>query len=188
MQIKKEDLKQAIYVAACDEFMRKGYETSSMRKIAKKANTSIGNIYHYYPSKEALLDEMICNVKDSLVLVVEKHFQEKRKVSSLKELDDALVELELCKHEFARFLRPEVVIFLKQELPKYQADKEWFMHALQQHMAWHMHASCDDYFIKMIVNMFIESLIFIIKSNQSKEKALQDFTALFRMLCSGIIK
>lgn len=187
MQTKKEDLRQSIYDAACDEFMRKGYETSSMRSIARKANTSLGNMYHYFPSKEALLDEMMCQIQKDLVQIVRVHFQDKRSVNSLEELDKELIKLEEHRHEFAPFLRPEVVVFLELRVPKYQAEKKWFLDAFHQHMAWHMNASPDDYFIKLIVNMFMESIIFIIKSNQTKEKDLADFTGLFRMLCSGII-
>lgn len=187
MQIKKEDLKQSIYNAACDEFMRKGYEAASMRRIALKANTSIGNIYHYYSSKEALLDEMMQQIQGDLFQIVKEHFQNNRKVSSLQELDEELVQLEKHKHVFTAFLRPEIVVFLELKIPKYQEERKWFLDAFHQHMAWHMNASSDDYFIKLIVHMFMESVIFIIKSNQSKEKALQDFIGLFRMLCSGII-
>lgn len=187
MQIKKEDLKQSIYTAACDEFMRRGYEAASMRRIAVKANTSIGNIYHYYSSKEALLDEMMRQIQGDVVQIVKVHFQNNRKVSSLQELDEELASLEEHKHVFEAFLRPEIVIFLELKIPKYQAERAWFLDAFHEHMAWHMNASKDDYFIKLIVHMFMESVIFIIKSNQSKEKALQDFVGLFRMLCSGIV-
>ena len=42
MQVKKEDLRQQILEAAKQEFLDKGYENSSMRVIAKKANTTHG--------------------------------------------------------------------------------------------------------------------------------------------------
>ena len=48
MQTKKEDIEQRIIEVATDEFMKKGYENTSMRVIAYKANTSLGNIYHYF--------------------------------------------------------------------------------------------------------------------------------------------
>ena len=54
MQTKKEDIEQRIIEVATDEFMKKGYENTSMRVIAYKANTSLGNIYHYFKSKEEL--------------------------------------------------------------------------------------------------------------------------------------
>ena len=59
MQVKKEDLRQQILEAAKQEFLDKGYENSSMRVIAKKANTTMGNIYHYFDNKEALLTTLL---------------------------------------------------------------------------------------------------------------------------------
>ncbi|MCC0637645.1 MULTISPECIES: TetR family transcriptional regulator [unclassified Clostridioides] len=46
MQIKKEEIEKKIAEVATNEFLKKGYENSSMRTIAKKAHTSIGNMYH----------------------------------------------------------------------------------------------------------------------------------------------
>ena len=59
MQTKKEDIEQRIIEVATDEFMKKGYENTSMRVIAYKANTSLGNIYHYFKNKDLLLQAMV---------------------------------------------------------------------------------------------------------------------------------
>lgn len=56
MQIKKDNLKEDILAVAREEFFLHGYEDASLRVMAKKANTSLGNIYHYYANKENLLD------------------------------------------------------------------------------------------------------------------------------------
>ena len=52
MQIKKEEIRTTILNAAQQEFLIHGYEGSSLRVIAKKANTTIGNIYHYLITKK----------------------------------------------------------------------------------------------------------------------------------------
>ena len=81
MQIKKQEIGDKILEVASIEFVKKGFENASLRTIAKKANTSLGNIYHYYPSKEAILDallepeveELKKNITDStLIFIVEK--------------------------------------------------------------------------------------------------------------------
>ena len=48
MQIKKEDLKNDIIEAAKVEFLHHGYEGASMRIIASKSHTTLGNLYNYF--------------------------------------------------------------------------------------------------------------------------------------------
>ena len=59
MQTKKEEIRQEILLAAENEFYKRGYRDASMRTIARKANTTLGNIYNYFENKEALLDAVI---------------------------------------------------------------------------------------------------------------------------------
>jgi AcrR family transcriptional regulator len=40
--------------AALRMFIRQGYHGTSMREIAGVSGVSLGNIYNYYPTKEAL--------------------------------------------------------------------------------------------------------------------------------------
>lgn len=190
MQTKKVELQEDIYRIAVQEFLHKGYDATSMRSIAKKANTSIGNIYHYYASKEALFDEMISVAIHDAKILLQKHLSLKLRVSSVEQLDEALAILggDSSFDGMEAILRPEFVIFIKQDHPKYQAFKEEFLHMFRQHLAWHLHEqNPDDYFIRIIANMFIESVVFIVKTNKKREEAIAEFVRLFRMICTGLI-
>ncbi len=55
VQVKKEDLRQAILAAAREEFLGGGYRNASLRVIAQKAGCSPGNIYSYFNDKDALM-------------------------------------------------------------------------------------------------------------------------------------
>src|SRR5712692_10648091 len=52
----KEELKQEILDAARGLFVRDGYESVSMRKIAAKIEYSPGTIYTYFKDKDEILD------------------------------------------------------------------------------------------------------------------------------------
>lgn len=54
MQYTKEAVRAKILAAAEQEFDEQGYAGASMRSIVRRAETSLGNIYRYYPNKEAL--------------------------------------------------------------------------------------------------------------------------------------
>ena len=49
----------AIEDAALRLFVRQGYFGTSIRDVATEAGVSVGNIYNYYPNKEALYESLI---------------------------------------------------------------------------------------------------------------------------------
>lgn len=51
--------KDVIEDAACELFKRQGFHATSMRDITKKAKVSLGNLYNYYPTKEAIFESII---------------------------------------------------------------------------------------------------------------------------------
>ncbi len=54
-----ETRKGRIENAAKQLFIRQGFHATSMRNIAASAGTSLGNLYNYYPTKEAILGSII---------------------------------------------------------------------------------------------------------------------------------
>jgi AcrR family transcriptional regulator len=51
--------KDVIEAAACELFITQGFHAASMRDIAKGAEVSLGNLYNYYPTKEAIFESII---------------------------------------------------------------------------------------------------------------------------------
>ena len=45
--------------AARELFISRGFHATSMRDIAQRAATSLGNLYNYYPTKEDILESII---------------------------------------------------------------------------------------------------------------------------------
>ena len=53
-----EDKRQAVLQAARDLIARNGFYAAPMSQVAKEANVAAGTIYHYFASKEELIDEL----------------------------------------------------------------------------------------------------------------------------------
>ena len=51
--------KQSICEAACEEFLEKGYQAASLRRIVQKAGVTTGAFYGYYKSKEELFSALV---------------------------------------------------------------------------------------------------------------------------------
>lgn len=67
MQYLKDEVRNSIAQEALKEFMEKGYKGASIRSIARKSNTSVGNIYKYFHSKEDLYENIIGSVYHRLM-------------------------------------------------------------------------------------------------------------------------
>src|SRR4029077_2811713 len=52
---KGDQTKALILETALEIFQERGYEQTTMRAIAEKANVSLGNAYYYFRSKEYLI-------------------------------------------------------------------------------------------------------------------------------------
>lgn len=53
-----EDKREAVLQAARDLIARNGFYAAPMSQVAKEANVAAGTIYHYFDSKEELIDEL----------------------------------------------------------------------------------------------------------------------------------
>jgi len=58
-QVLKEEIRERIIKAATLEFFEKGFESSSLRKIARDSGITPGNLYRYFDNKEALYEFII---------------------------------------------------------------------------------------------------------------------------------
>ncbi len=55
----KEQRRNQILFAALDLFVKKGYSATKVADIAKEANMSVGLLFHYFDSKEKLLETLV---------------------------------------------------------------------------------------------------------------------------------
>lgn len=67
MQYQKDEVRNRIIEEALREFNEKGYDGASIRNIAKKSNTSVGNLYKYFKSKEELHENIVGSIYDRFV-------------------------------------------------------------------------------------------------------------------------
>ena len=76
MQVQKDEVREKILSIAEMEFFNKGFSGASMRVIAKKAHTTLGNLYNYFESKETILDAVMGEIPNKIEEMMEKHQKE----------------------------------------------------------------------------------------------------------------
>jgi AcrR family transcriptional regulator len=67
MQYLKDEVRKSIEREGLREFKVLGYNSASVRSIAKNANTSVGNFYKYFKGKEDLFEDLIGPVYERLI-------------------------------------------------------------------------------------------------------------------------
>jgi len=87
-------------VAALEAFAERGYDGTSIREIASRADLSVPGLYHHYPSKHALLVSLTTAVMRDLLDRSRRAVEEAGPTPSEK--FDAVVESLLRFHMFRR--------------------------------------------------------------------------------------
>ncbi|MXQ72414.1 TetR family transcriptional regulator [Clostridiaceae bacterium DONG20-135] len=184
MQVKKADMEQTILMTARDEFFIHGYEDASLRTIAKKANTSLGNIYHYFPNKKAMLDRLLEPVVSRIDVFLHEHVSSQKHVTDMKEINRLLEAANFEEEPMHSLLSKEFAIFIQTKDPDYMKRRDAIMKVFEGHIAWHMHSpKANNHFAAIISKMIIECAIHLIRCDDCVKHKKQDMIEMFSMLC-----
>ncbi|AXJ01190.1 transcriptional regulator, TetR family [Cyclonatronum proteinivorum] len=161
MEQRVKDRRRAIIGAAEQLFAEKGYEATTMQHVAKKAGTSIGNMYFYFSNKEELMKSMIDELCDEIWQLTPDYSsfdllpEEDR--STIEALDDYLrVHAFFSKVSFARSLhriarhalfREHILRFLESKVRERYNEISDFFEGLDRELALAYH-------LGGVVNMF----------------------------------
>ncbi len=190
MQTKKDDIREQIIKAAQKEFLLHSYEGASMRVIARKANTTLGNIYHYFPNKEAILSEILKDPLSNLAKLAEDHLMLQDRVYTVDDMKDVLKEMDYLMdfREFQYLMDERLLILFDLRTTQFVETRENFIRQCKKHMAWHLGIEdSDSPYIDIIVTMFISSVRHVLLEHKDSEEAQKEFIKVFKMLCTGLV-
>ena len=190
MQIKKEEIKQKILEVATDEFMKKGYENASIRVIANKAHTTLGNIYHYFKNKEVLLETILLPTFENIETLIGQHIENGKKLNMTRE--EALYYAENLEKYFDQselrcFFDKRVVIILKLESSHLLERKEKLLKQLQDHLQEHFNMKDDAHYSKVVLDVLADCLKHVLMEHENIDCAKAEFIKLFKVFCTGVI-
>jgi len=72
--MKKPDKRSDIIQAALDLIVEHGFHGASMSMVAEKAQVGAGTIYHYFESKEALINELYQELEKKVMVVLQEDY------------------------------------------------------------------------------------------------------------------
>ena len=66
-EIIKKEKRNLFIISALNVFEEKGYNNTRIKDITKRANTSVGNFYNYFNSKEEVIEELVSGLADLMI-------------------------------------------------------------------------------------------------------------------------
>ncbi|WP_413175024.1 TetR/AcrR family transcriptional regulator [Anabaena azotica] len=107
-----------------DLFAEKGYGAITMRQIAQGLSVSTGTLYHYFPSKQALFEQLVEEISEQDVITALVEFGGKNNLSELMEsLGNYLVKneeylikwtyvwVDFCQHQDSKEMLSNSTVF-----------------------------------------------------------------------------
>ena len=193
MQYQKDELKNAILDEAEKEFSKKDFKAASLRQIALRAGTTIGNLYHYFESKEALFEALVGSEFEGFKNLIGKHSnlvtpEEALQKASVKEWREML-------KAFIGYLTP---IFTKRfyillncsEGTRYEGTKGYFIKFAKDHFLEHMdemNSDCPRELSQVIAEQLLNGILSIIRDYEDEERKKALLTELFLFYIIGVM-
>jgi len=103
-QERSRDTVDAILTAATRVFVREGYARATTNRIAKTAGVSVGSVYQYFPSKDAIATELLRRYRERLVARIAARVGEMNEVT-FRDVVHTLVSALLIDEEIDVSLR-----------------------------------------------------------------------------------
>ena len=192
MQIKKEEIRDEILIVAEKEFLKRGFKNSSMRTIATKSHTTLGNLYNYFENKEAILDEIIGETPEQIFSVLKEHEEALATTHlSKEEMEDNfndLVETYMPKFFPLDILLSNSLLILLDgcEGTKYESYRQTFLTLFQAHLTTHLNVEADSFLARSLAYGFLSTLLFIGKNKKNMEEGKKDLTNYIKMMVLGL--
>ena len=70
------DTKEKLLICAKEEFMEKGFQNASLRKICSKAGVTTGAVYFFFGDKDGLFAGLVDDVYQSVIYTISNHLNE----------------------------------------------------------------------------------------------------------------
>jgi AcrR family transcriptional regulator len=146
-QERSQAMVETILEAATRVFVKEGYARATTNRIATAAGVSVGSLYQYFPSKDAIAVELLRRYRESLVEIVAQRLARADQVPFEEVVEELLTML--LKHQS---INPALHRVLIEQVLRTGARREilGFEEKLEAHLIAALHAAksrvnVDDY-------------------------------------------
>lgn len=193
MQTLKKEMRDEILRVAKNEILQHGYINASLRVIAKKAHTTLGNLYNYFDSKEAMLEAIIGDVPQK----IDQLFAQPIKRADIEEIiaEDNIHKVEqLLEDKIPQvkksiiLLEPEVIILLECcEGTKYETYAEHFYEMTSEYLSHYLEKGYDKESIRIQMHALEAAFVYIAKEAGNTEEGKRQLIEYIKLFLIGLL-
>jgi AcrR family transcriptional regulator len=131
IQTKDKIIEAAIYL-----FNVKGYDGTSVREIAKKANVNIANISYYFNGKQGLLEHLVTSFLEGYIAIIESAYMKLEQISPKECLIHMIRQLLAYQNEnrrLARLVHREITldtVLIREVMTTYLTKEKYYLTAI----------------------------------------------------------
>ena len=122
--VNHEQYRKELLGKCFDLFATKGYSAITMRQISASLKVSTGTLYHYFPNKQALFEQLVEEISQQDVITALTEFGGKKTLSELMETlgqylvknEDYLIKwtyvwVDFCQHQDSKIILNNSTVF-----------------------------------------------------------------------------
>ena len=183
--------------AAKKEFLEKGYNKASLRKICADAGVTTGALYFFFKNKEELFSEIVDGPLKGLKELVIDHFrQDTEYMSGLDALNEIRLdhsdESDMFIEYIYRYRDSFMLILNSSENTVYENSVDEFVEMLEKSVPAMMSGmkgyTYDEYMSHWMAHLTIDAFINVIKHEKKKEAAKKRMRPILNYLVKGWIE
>jgi len=197
MQIKKDEMEKRLLSAAREEFLKNGFQGASVRGIVKAADTTIGNFYNYFDSKEAVFSALVADIYNGFSYVLAHHNDIAG--SDMDNVDiyniDILSLRPMIRNEIQKVIsildNSFLLLIEKSKGTMYENSKQELIDMMSVHFLMHIEEVNQSYAYpdigRVLAHQLIEGAINILKVYKKPEERLEMLTELMIYTIAGMV-
>lgn len=186
MQVLKEEVKNQIENAAIDVFLEKGFKSASMKSIAKRAGTSVSNIYNYFEGKEKLYYAIVNPVYHDIEKLL-NDFNENEKNEDFSDSNFIEGFIKLVANGIGILIKKNskriILLFDKGQGTKYEELKDRLISFLEKHFTMSLkekktNGNVSSFVMHIIATNLVEGFLEIVrhyKNDKWVDDTINDF-------------
>jgi len=193
MQFKKHKIKNKLLKSAKEEFLKSGFEKASIRAIVKNADTTIGNFYNYFKSKEDIFIALAEKTHGKIMYFIKNHNAQDEDPFVLNSLNSALAR-NLVSGAMGLFTQSfiENLILLADcsQGTRYADTKSDITRFIHGHFAEHANIINQEYEDKgiglLLSKQFVTGTLFVLRQDATASEKANIFTEYLLFYAYGM--
>ncbi len=172
MQVLKESVRNAIVEGAILEFFDYGYQNANMRRIADKANITVGNIYRYYRNKETLFKEILLPAERAIDDL--ESFDKELNITAIKTIDDVNQLVTYVMNVLKPYTREIYIMTLDSSGAHYLKIKTQLENLIINKVNHYYPKKFDKYLLKVLATSFVLAIFAVFRDNINNIRRIQE--------------